>query len=96
MTENWTTEFSEGTTDLAVPGTTVSSQQHTTGPRNKTTSHTVPGKPVPWLILGITAVMVGGVMLILTVLLIWWKRITCVRGYYSVAKQNHTRLHNQL
>lgn len=102
ITENWTTEFSGGPTDLPVPGTTtVSSQQHTTGLWNKTISHIVPGKqhnmsPL-WFILRIAAAMVGGVMLlILTVLLIWWKCITSVRGFYSVVKQNHVRLHNKV
>jgi hypothetical protein len=100
MTEDCRTEFSEGTTDLPVPGTTVSSNQHTTELRNKTTPHIVPGKQhnmsPPWFIFGIAAAMVIGVMLFLTVPLVWWKCITPVRGFYSVAKQNHARLHNKL
>jgi hypothetical protein len=84
-----------------VPGTTtVSSQQHTTGLRNTTTSHTVSGKQhnmfPSWFILGITAAMVGVILLILTMLLIWRKCVTPIRGFYSVVKQNHMTLHNKL
>jgi hypothetical protein len=85
-----------------VPGTTtMSSQQHTTGLRNKTTSHIVSSKQhnmsPSWFIFGITDAMVGGViLLILTMLLIWWKCITSVRGFYSVVKQNHMTLHKKL
>jgi hypothetical protein len=103
MTETWTTEDSEGSTDLLVPSTTVSTKQFTTGLGNKTTLHLIPGMqqstPWPWpLILGITAVVVGGVMLLaLTGLLIMWKcAVKPVRGFYSVVKQKHIRLHNQV
>jgi hypothetical protein len=101
MTENWITEFSEWATDLPLPGTTVSSNHHTTELKNKTTSHTVPGKQhnrsPPWFILGVVATVALGIMLlIVTVPLVWWKCITSDRGFYSVAKQNQRTLHNKL
>lgn len=97
--ENSTTEFSGEATDLPVTGTTtVSSQQHTTGLRNRATSHIVSGKQhnisSSWFILGITAAMVGGVIFfIFMMLLIWLKCITPVKGFYSVIKQNRMTLY---
>jgi len=101
-TENWVTEDSHGYTNLPMPATTVSSPQHTTGLWNKTTSHTLLGKQHSMspacLVLGIIAAVLGGVMLlVLVMLLIWWKYVvTPVRGFYSVTRQTHRRLHDTL
>jgi hypothetical protein len=103
MTETWTTEDSERSTDRPVPSTTVSTKEVTTALGNKTMSHLIPGMqqhstPLSWpLILGITAVVVGGVMVLALIgLLTWWKcAVKPIRGFYSVVKQNNIRLHNQ-
>jgi len=103
MTETWTTEDSEVSTDRPVPSTIVSTKEFTTALGNKTTSHLIPGMqqhstPLSWpLILGITAVVVGGVMVLALIgLLTWWKcAVKPIRGFYSVVKQNNIRLHNQ-
>lgn len=103
MTETWTTEYSERSTDRPVPSTTVSMKEFTTALGNKTSSHLIPGvqqhsTPLSWpLILGITAAVVGGVMVLaLTGLLIWWMcAVKPIRGFYLVVNQNNIRLHTQ-
>jgi len=101
MAGTWTTEDSETATDWLVPSTTVSMKEFTTALGNKTTSHLIPrmqqhSTPLSWpLILGITALVVGGVMVLALIgLLTWWKcAVKPIRGFYSVVKQNNIRLH---
>jgi hypothetical protein len=103
MTETWTTEDSERSTDWPVPSTTVSTKEFTTALGNKTISHSIPGiqqdsTPLSQLlILGITAVVVGGVMVLALIGLLTWQKcaVKPIRGFYSVVKQNNIRLHNQ-
>jgi hypothetical protein len=101
MSENWTTEASEWPKDLPEIPATLSSQHHTTELQNITSSHMVPGKQrsifPPWLILVITAAVAGVVLLAFMVLLIWYKHaLTHAKGVYSVARENHMRLHDKL
>jgi len=100
MTETWTTEDCERATDRPVPSTTVSTEEFTAALGNKTTSHLIPrmqhSTPLSWpMILGITALVVGGVVILALIgLLTWWKcGVKPIRGFYSVVKQNNIRLH---
>jgi plastocyanin domain-containing protein len=103
MTQTWTTEDAERSTDWPVSSITVGTKEFTTALGNKTTSHLNPGMqqhstPLSWpLILGIAAGVVGGFIgLALIGLLIWWMcAVKPIRGFYSVVKQNNISLHSQ-